>query len=96
MYEKVLTLSELVGSTEQRPRAVDGGIGITLTPTDSVVQYWKRTVAIPFLGIIFTELKSHFSKENQAHYKLCVLIPTVIVKKSKEAMAEIGKVLQQK
>ena len=32
----------------------------------------------------------------QAHYKHCVLIPTVIVTKSKEAMAEIGKVLQQK
>ena len=32
----------------------------------------------------------------QAHYELCALIPTVIVTKSKEAMAEIDTVLQQK
>ena len=71
------------------------GIGIT-PPTDSVAQYCKRTVAILFLDIIGTELKPRFRKEKQAHYQPCALIPTVIVTKSKKAMAEHGKVLQQK
>lgn len=39
MYEKVLTLSELVGSTEQRPRIFAVDIGIGIIPSQQIQQY---------------------------------------------------------
>ena len=53
LYEEVLTLSELVGSTEQRPCICSRYRNRDNTPTDSVVQCWQRPVAIPLLDIIF-------------------------------------------
>ena len=66
-------------------------------PGESVADYWKQAVAIPFLDVICSELECRFSKEKQAHYELCALIPTVIgVTKSSERTAELAKVLQGK
>ena len=45
VYTKVLRLSELVGSAEGRPRVNRRGT----TPAETAKEYWKRTVAIPFL-----------------------------------------------
>jgi len=53
-------------------------------------------VAIPFLDVICSELKSRFSKEKRAHYELCGLIPQVITSKSEEATVEVGQVLHEK
>ena len=44
LYTKVLRLSELVGSAEERPRVNRRGT----TPAETTKEYWKRTVAIPF------------------------------------------------
>ena len=53
-------------------------------------------MAIPFLDVIWSELKSRFSKEKRAHYELCALIPQVITSKSEEATVEVGQVLHEK
>ena len=83
MYEKVLTLSELVGSTEQylcicsRQRNWDN------TPNRFSGTVSKADSGNTFPGYDF--LRTSFA-----------LIPSVMVAKSKEAMAEVGKILQQK
>ena len=40
------------------------------TPAEMAKEYWKSAVAITFLDIVSSELKSRFSHEKQAHYEL--------------------------
>lgn len=88
MYEKVLTLSELVGSTAQRPRICSRQRNRDNTSNrfgGTVLEANSGNTSV--LSIIFSELKSRFNKEKQAHYELCVLIPVhEIVTKSIEAI----------
>ena len=97
LYQKVLNLSELVQSTEERPRVYSGQRNRDNTPTESVADYWKRAVAIPFLDVICSELECRLSKEKQAHWALCSHFYSnryqVIWKKQ---LAELAKGLQGK
>ena len=43
-YSKVLRLSELVGSAEERPRVNRKGTA----PAEMAKEYWRRAVALPF------------------------------------------------
>ena len=90
MYTDVLELAEKVGSTEQRPRVCGRQTQRKNYPSESVAEYWKRTVAIPFLDVICSEMKSRFSEEKRAHYELCALIPAVIVKQSSAEVEKLG------
>ena len=54
-----------MGSTEERQRVNRRGY----TPSEKAKEYWKRAVAIPFLDIVLSELKSRFSHEKRAHYE---------------------------
>lgn len=92
LYTKVLRLSELVGSAEERPRVNRRGT----TPAETAKEYWKRAVAIPFLDIVSSELKSRFSHEKRAHYELCALVPEVISKKDENAVTSLLNVLKEK
>ena len=96
MYEKVKTLAEMVGSTEQRPRVCSRQRNRENCPAETVQEYWRRTVAIPFVDVICSELQCRFSEDKRAHYELCALIPQVIVTKRMEAVVELGRVLHEK
>lgn len=96
MYQKALSPSELVGGSEERPRVCSGQRNRENYPAESAAQYWKRTVAIPFLDVICSELKSRFSKENRTHYELCALIPQVITSMSEETTVELAQALHEK
>ena len=97
MYEKVKTLAEMVGSTEQRPRVCSRQKNQENCPAETVQEYWGRTVAIPFLDAICAELKCRFGEDKRAHYELCALIPQIIVTKSMEAtIVELSRVLHEK
>lgn len=93
MYMEVLALAEKVGSTEQRPRVCGRQTQRNNCPSESVAEYFKRTVAIPFLDVICSEMKSRFSQDKRAHYELCALVPEVIVKKSIAEVKELGQSL---
>lgn len=93
IYQKALSLSELIGGSEERPRFYSRQRNRESYPAESAAQYWKRTVAIPFLDVICSELKSRFSKEKRAHYELCALIPQVITSMSEETTVELAQVL---
>ena len=90
MYTDVLELAEKVGSTEQRPRVCGRQTQRNNYPSEYVAEYWKRTVAISFLDVICSEMKSRFSEEKRAHYELCALIPKVIVKQSSAEVEKLG------
>lgn len=53
IYEKVLKLSVLVQSNEERPCVSSRQQNRDNTPPESVSEYWKHTVAIPFLDSLF-------------------------------------------
>ena len=79
-----MRLSELVG-----PRLNRSGT----TPAETAKEYWKCAVAIPFLDIVSSELKSRFSHKKRAHYELCALVPEVI---SEKAVTSLINVLKEK
>ena len=81
MYNKVLALANVVGSVETFPRACSRQRHRDNLPAENALEYWKRTVAIPFLDIVCEEIKDRLSKEKRAHYELCALIPEFILKK---------------
>ena len=88
MYAKVLRLAENIGSQEQCPRICRMQRNRENHPSDSVAQYWNVTTVIPFLDIVYSELKSRFSEDKRSHYKLCALVPEVIITKSSESLLE--------
>jgi hypothetical protein len=65
-------------------------------PANTVEEYWKRAVAIPFLDIITEELKSRFSEDKRAHYELCSLVPELIRQKDQKEVAELSSTLKEK
>ena len=81
MYNKVLALANVVGSAETFPRVCSRLRHRDNLPAENALEYWKRTVAIPFVDIVCEEIKDRFSKEKRAHYELCALIPAIILKK---------------
>ena len=83
LYTKVLYHSELVGSAEERPRVNCS----STTPSEMAKEYC--TVAIPFLDIVSSKLKSRFSHEKRAHYELCALVPEGISRKDENAVINI-------
>ena len=89
---KVLHLSELVRSAEERPRVNRRGT----TPAETAKENWKRTVAIPLLDIVSSELKSCLTHAKRAHYELCPLVPKVISKKDENAVTSLLNVLKKK
>ena len=89
-------MSDLAQSKEERPRVCSRQLNRDNTPAESVSEYWKRTVAIPFLDTVCSELKSRFSQETVAHYELCALIPSVITTKSSDEIADLDDVLRRK
>ena len=95
MYQKAFSLSELVGRSEECPGVCSRHRNRDYT-AESAAEYWKRTVAIPFLDVICSELISRFSKEKRTHYELCALIPQVINSMSEEATVELAQVLHEK
>lgn len=96
IYQKVLNLAKIVGSTEDRPRVCSRQTLRENYPSESVADYWRKSVAIPFLDVICSEMKCRFSEEKRAHYELCALIPQVIVQKSEKEVADLGQRLQGK
>ena len=96
LYQEVLRIATLMQCSEARPRLCSRQRNRDNTPSESVAEYWKRTVAIPFLDIVCSEIQSRFSIEKRAHYELCALIPSVITAKTSEEIAELTKVLKDK
>ena len=68
MYQKAVSLSEVVGGAEERPLVCSTQRNRGNYLAESAAQYWKRRVAVPFLDVIFPELKSRFGKGKREEY----------------------------
>ena len=93
MYNKVLALVNVVGSAETFPKVCSRQRHCDNLPAENTLGYWKCTVVIPFLDIVCEEIKDRFSKEKRAHYKLCTLMPEIILKKTKKEVVELSQTL---
>ena len=96
IYSDVLELAEKVGSNEQRPKVCGTQTQRNNCPSETVAEYWKRAVAIPFLDVVCSEMKSRFGKDKRAHYELCALITEVVVDQSDTEVEHIIQVLLEK
>lgn len=96
MYVKVQALAALVGSAEQFPRVCSRQRNQKNCPADTAAEYWKPTVAIPFLDIVCEEIKCRFSEEKRAHYELCALVPEVITEKTTAVVVNLSQTLLTK
>ena len=93
MYAKVLRLAENIGSQEQRFGVCRMQRNRENHSSDSVAQYWKVTTVIPFLDIVYSDLKSRFSENKRSYSELCALVPEEISTKSSESLLESCQVL---
>ena len=96
MYEKVLSLVQVVGSTETFPRICSRQRHRNNLPAESAFEYWKRTVVIPFLDIVCEEIRCCFSPEKRAHYDLCTLMPEVLLTKTTFEIMRLSQTLSKK
>lgn len=94
--EKISTLATQMGTTEQRTRVCARQRNRENTPAETAQDYWKRTVAIPFLDTICSEMRCRFSDDKRAHFEHCSLIPEVIISKNSEVVIETAKILHAK
>ena len=66
MYQKALSLSELVGGSEERPRVCSGQRNRENYPAESAAQYWKRMPGgntIPWRNLLRTQKSLQQGKE---------------------------------
>ena len=75
VYEEAKQLAELIGSIEEKLRTVRAGMRQehrSNVPAESISEYFKRSIMIPFLDYIISEMKTRFSKTNR-QVVICVL-----------------------
>ena len=86
VYEEAKQLAELIGSIEEKPRTVRAGMRQehrSNVPAESISEYFKRSIMIPFLDYIISEMKTRFSKTNRLAV-ICVLslIPKEVIRRT--------------
>ena len=60
-HERVYEEAELIGSIEEKPRTVRAGMRQehrSNVPAESISEYFKRSIMIPFLDYIISEMKT--------------------------------------
>ena len=86
VYEEAKQLAELIGSIEEKPRTVRAGMRQehrSNVPAESIAEYFKRSIMIPFLDYIISEMKTRFSKTNrQAVICVLSLIPKEVIRRT--------------
>lgn len=79
IYEEAKNLADFIDSIEERPRTARAGMRQehrSNVPAESITEYFKRSISIPFLDYIISEMKTRFSETNrQAVMCILSLIP---------------------
>ena len=66
VYDEAKELAEDIGSTEEKPRTVNGRqMQRCNIPAESTTEYFKRSLTIPFLDYLLSEMKERFSVTNR-------------------------------
>ena len=90
IYQKALLLTDKIGGEDRMPRVIPRRKSRPNLEFQSLKDYWRVTVTIPFLDSIITELESRFGSEKRAHCELCALIPEVLREVEREKLSAIA------
>lgn len=75
LYGRLLDFAKENSIEESAPRQCSRQTHRSNIPSFSVMDYWKTTIAIPFLDHIIMELTNRFDGSKRAHFELFSLIP---------------------
>ena len=84
-FEKVVSLSEAIGNgAVQMPRRCEKQRHRDNVPATSAEKYYLRSITIPLLDHLISELKSRFTPHHKAALQAFVLVPSVLVTLTEE------------
>ena len=64
-YAEVKQVAEEISSVEERPRTVRSQQHRANVPAESTEEYFKRSITIPFLDFLVSEMATRFSEQNR-------------------------------
>ena len=83
-YKEILDLAGKLGIIEAIPRKTSIQRNHSNTPSSSLIDHYKKSVAIPLLDSLIIQMQDRFSEEDcQAHH-LLYLVPSIIVNNTLE------------
>ncbi|KAL5516510.1 hypothetical protein EMCRGX_G001862 [Ephydatia muelleri] len=81
-YADILELADNVGAFETVPRKTAIMKNRSNTPSDSVEEHYKRTVAIPLLDNLSAQMDQRFNGEDRHARSLLSLVPSIFLESS--------------
>lgn len=81
-FTEVEQMSRAIGTEPSLPRLCGRQIHHSNVPSQTPTEYYPRTIFIPLLDHILTEMDSRFSKHQQTAFTGLLLVPSVLVPKS--------------
>ena len=89
-FAEVEQLSASIGTEPSLPRLCGRQTHRSNIPSQTPKEYYRRTITIPLLDHILTEMKSRFSQHQQTAVTGLLLVPSILVTKSlSEATSKI-------
>ena len=81
-YAEVKLVAKEISSVEERPRTVRSQQHRANVPAESTEEYFKRSITIPFLDFLVSEMATRFSEQNRGPViGIYSLIPKIAVVK---------------
>ncbi|KAI4460053.1 dnaj-like-2 isoform a-related [Holotrichia oblita] len=80
LMKKSLDIAEKVGVELSVPRVTQKQVHGSNPPSESAVEYWKRSIIIPYLDSLTSSLNARFSNENTPAFALTYLHPPSMLK----------------
>ncbi|KAI4461445.1 52 kda repressor of the inhibitor of the protein kinase-like protein-related [Holotrichia oblita] len=80
LFKKSLDIAEKVGVELSVPRVTQKQVYRSNPPSESAVEYWKRSIIIPYLDSLTSSLDARFSNENTPAFSLTYLHPSSMLK----------------
>ena len=78
-YQEAVVFAASVGVVESKPRTMKRQVFRQNQPADTPKEYYRRSLTIPFLDNIITEINFRFTKEHRIHSNGFFIIPTQVI-----------------
>ena len=92
-YEDVLDLSKELGTDERVPRAKGTNNYRAKHPAESTMEYFKRSIGIPFVDDINSQLQERFAPSESIMTAIFKLIPAVIIQMDISGLPKLVEVI---
>ena len=88
-YKEALQLPQNVGSTEEDPKRTTVQSFPYNTPSESPLNYYRRTLVIPLLDNLINQLEQRFNGEEHHAGGMLNLISSITFKSEQEILLEV-------